>query len=72
MISGLIRFILIFIIGYIIFSFVSFVVRALIRALSVPERPRENPERHGAGARRNGEGGKGTVIELDRDQYKVE
>lgn len=72
MISGLVRFILLFLIGYIIFSFVSFIVKAVIRALSSPEGTRREQVRPAGRPRGRSEDGKGTVIELDRDQYKVE
>lgn len=72
MISGLIRFLLLVFIGYIIFSFVAFVVKAVAHFISAQNRVDRAQDRREERQRSRRDGGKGDVIELDRDQYKVE
>ena len=70
MISALLRIILLVIIGYIIFSVISFAVR-LLTGRVVPggrQSPNEEPERRKF--KTDSRGNK--IIELDKDQYKVE
>jgi hypothetical protein len=72
MISGLIRFLLLVFVGYIIFSFVSFVIRAVTHFIAAQKKTEMERDRREERLRNRGSGEKGTVIELDRDQYKVE
>lgn len=65
LISLIFRFILLFIIAYILYSFLMFVFRIAFRAGS-PDRKKERP------AATHGRKNDDKVIELNRDQYKIE
>lgn len=72
MISGLFRFLLLVFIGYVIFSFLAFIVRAVTHFIAAQNRADRDRVRQEESRRKRATGGKGDVIELDRDQYKVE
>lgn len=69
----LFRLFLIFIIAYSIYSIIMFVLRLVMRHDRSTMPPRHEDERIGRGGSRKRAGGESnSVIELDKDQYKVE